>query len=92
MSATSIGASDAVVLSPTLIVLSEDDAIVPVGAIGACARSWRARARGVQVLAMPGLGHGGWILDGDASRRIADGVRALHASRGLPAPLDQFAP
>ena len=56
---------------PTLIVLSEDDTIVPVAPIRECARSWRAFGRGVRVLTLPGLGHGGWLADRAATKRIA---------------------
>ena len=83
--------SDCMPSKPTLIVLSLDDEIVPVQAIRECATTWRARARGVSVLPLPGLGHGGWLGDAKAGKLIADRVRALHASRGLP-PLDRFAP
>ena len=83
--------ADCVPSKPTLVVLSLDDEIVPVRAIRECATSWRARARGVQVLPLPGLGHGGWLADAKAGKLIADRVRALHASRGLQ-PLDRFAP
>ena len=51
--------------------------IVPVGPIKKCARSWRAYTRGVRVLTLPGLGHGGWLLDPSAMRNIADRVRGL---------------
>lgn len=63
--------------TPTLIVLSEDDKIVPVDALRACATSWTARARGVRVLRLPGLGHGGWLLEPSACAEIATRVRGL---------------
>ena len=84
--------ADCVPSKPTLVVLSEADEIVPVNAIRDCASSWRARARGVQLLSLPGLGHGGWIVDSKAAKRIADRVRALHASSFRVPQLDQFAP
>ena len=57
-----------------------------------CATSWRAALRGVQVLSLPGLGHGGWIVEADARKAIAERVRALHGAQRFPLPLDQFAP
>jgi len=63
--------------APTLLVLSEEDHIVPVGKVRACAGSWRAYARGVRVLTLPGKGHGGWIVDQSALRRTASQIRAL---------------
>lgn len=69
--------SDCTPNTPLLIVLSEDDVIVPVEPLRASATTWNARARGVQVLSLPGLGHGGWLGDSLASGEIARRVRGL---------------
>ena len=62
---------------PTTIVLSEEDTIVPVDAVRGCARSWRAYTRGVRVLTLPRLGHGGWLGQEDALDAITSRVKAL---------------
>ena len=67
--------------TPHLIVLSEEDQIVPVQALRSCATTWNARARGVQVLSLTGLGHGGWLGDSAASGEIARRVRGLARRR-----------
>ena len=71
--------------TPTLIVLSGEDSIVPVQAIHSCASTWQAKARGVEVLLLPGLGHGGWLGDKAAAAQIASRVRALR-SRSISLP------
>ena len=70
--------------SPTLIILSADDHIVPVDAIRQCAGSWRAMARGVQVLMLPGLGHGGWIGSQPATARMVQRINALTRPAAKP--------
>lgn len=69
--------SDCSPTMPTTIILSEDDTIVPVDAVRGCARSWRAYARGVRVLTLPRLGHGGWLGQEDALDAITSRVKAL---------------
>jgi hypothetical protein len=40
--------------------------------------SWRTRVlNGIRVVTLPGLGHGGWLVDADAPTVIARRVRAL---------------
>ena len=50
-------------------------------ALRSCATTWNARARGVQVLSLTGLGHGGWLGDSAASGEIARRVRGLARRR-----------
>jgi len=51
---------------PTLIAVSDDDAIVAPDAIAGRFGTWQSRLAGVQVLRMAGIGHGGWIEDDPA--------------------------
>jgi pimeloyl-ACP methyl ester carboxylesterase len=66
--------------TPTLIVLSEEDAIVPSAQVQRSVRSLAARARGVRVLTLPGFRHGGWIASADASRLIGERVKRQYAA------------
>jgi len=73
--------SDCTPATPLLIVLSEEDVIVPVEALRSCATTWNARARGVQVLSLPGLGHGGWLGGGPRASRRAQPAQASRAAQ-----------
>ena len=48
---------------PTLVALSADDEIVPTVAVRATWGAAEMGARGVAVHTMPGLPHGGWLVD-----------------------------
>lgn len=63
--------------TPTLVALSAEDSIVPAANVQAIFGSWQARLRGVRVLSMPGIGHGGWLTDTRAGEELAAAVRAL---------------
>ena len=63
--------------TPTLVALSADDSIVPAAKVQAVFGSWQAKLRGVRVLSMPGIGHGGWLTDTRAGQELAAAVRTL---------------
>lgn len=72
--------------TPTLIAVGTEDTIVTPRAISQAFGSWQARLRGVRVLAMEGLGHGGWLLDDEVGDQLVASVHALRseaASVGL---------
>ena len=70
---------DCAARSPTLIAVGSLDTIItPTGASQGFG-SWRARLKGVRVLTMEGVGHGGWLQPNEAA---AEGlVAAVHALR-----------
>jgi len=63
--------------TPTLVAVSGDDSIVPAAAVASVFGSWQARLRGVKVLNLPGIGHGGWLGDAVSGERLAEATRAL---------------
>lgn len=63
--------------TPTLVALSAEDSIVPAVNVQTVFGSWQARLRGVRVLSLPGIGHGGWLTDFRAGAELATAVRAL---------------
>ena len=78
---------------PALIVLSENDAILPSPEVRRSARSLVARSRNVRVLTLPAFRHGGWIANADASRLIGERVKRQYAARSrLPRDAADDAP
>ncbi|KAL1530452.1 hypothetical protein AB1Y20_001355 [Prymnesium parvum] len=71
---------------PTLLAVGTDDTIINPPRIAQAFGSWGARLRGVRVLTMPGVGHGGWLQDEGAACQLVAAVLALRqesASIGL---------
>jgi pimeloyl-ACP methyl ester carboxylesterase len=68
---------------PTLVAVSDDDAIVPADAVAAHFGSWPARLRGVRVLRLPGCGHGAWLASPLQAARLAASVKSLRQEASL---------
>ena len=63
---------------PTLVAVGLDDVVVAPEAILRHYGSLQARLRGVRVLSMEGIGHGGWIEDDKGNRAaLVAAVRTL---------------
>jgi len=62
---------------PTLVCLSEDDAIVNADGLRAYWDRPEAKARGVRVLALEGVGHGAWLANERAREALAAAIREL---------------
>ena len=63
---------------PTLVAVGLDDVVVAPEAILRHYGSLQARLRGVRVLGMEGIGHGGWIEDSKGNRAaLVAAVRTL---------------
>ena len=63
---------------PTLVAVGMDDVVVAPEAILRHYGSLQARLRGVRVLSMEGIGHGGWIEDDKGNRAaLVAAVRTL---------------
>ena len=64
---------------PTLIAVASLDTIITPARASQGFGSWRARLKGVRVLTMEGIGHGGWLQPNEASTESL--VAAVHALR-----------
>eukprot|EP00613_Pedinella_sp_CCMP2098_P074248 CAMPEP_0171916196 /NCGR_PEP_ID=MMETSP0993-20121228/14697_1 /TAXON_ID=483369 /ORGANISM="non described non described, Strain CCMP2098" /LENGTH=698 /DNA_ID=CAMNT_0012551545 /DNA_START=46 /DNA_END=2142 /DNA_ORIENTATION=+ len=74
---------DASAAVPTLVIVSDDDTIVPGASVKGHFGSWQAALRGVRVLSLPGMGHGAWLADAPSLSRVAASIKGLRAEAAV---------
>ena len=75
--------------TPTLVAVSEDDAIVPTHKVRQVFGSWSARIQyGVRVMTMPRMTHGAWLADEAAMASLVASSLELHNEAGRNGKLD----
>eukprot|EP00966_Prymnesium_polylepis_P090553 2096968-Prymnesium_polylepis.1 len=73
----SLWLDDCVPAAPTLLAVGACDTIIHPRRIAQAFGSWNARLRGVRVLTMADMGHGGWLQDETSSAVLAASILAL---------------
>ena len=81
---------DCVAHRPTLIAVGSLDTIVDPIAARQGFGSWKARRKGVRVLTMEGMGHGGWLTSDPAAEKLSAAVAALRIESASTVAADEF--
>jgi len=75
---------------PTLIAVGSLDTIMSPRAASQGFGSWKARRKGVRVLTMEGMGHGGWLTSELAAESLVASIAALRIESASIAAADEF--